>query len=258
MRLWLAASMIVFAAASTAPAGEIPANDRHSDYEQMGPELRQMQDDANANPGMLGVLDGEALWQRKEGAAGKSCADCHGDAPQSMKGVAARYPALDKAAGKPIDLEQRINMCRAQHQGAPPLADESKELLALDAYVAHQSQGMLIDVADNAATAPFIAAGQALFGQRQGQLNLSCADCHNDNWSRKLGGATIPQGHPNGYPLYRLEWQSLGSLQRRLRNCLVGMRAEPYPYGALEMVELELFLARRAKGLRIETPAVRP
>jgi sulfur-oxidizing protein SoxA len=66
------------------------------------------------------------------------------------------------------------------------------------------------------------------------------------------------QGHPNGYPLYRLEWQSLGSLQRRLRNCLIGMRAEPYAYGADEYVDLELFLMWRARGMKVETPAVRP
>ena len=82
--------------------------------------------------------------------------------------------------------------------------------------------------------------------------------CHDDNWGRKLAGATIPQAHPTGYPLYRLEWQSLGSLQRRLRNCLIGIRAEAYAYGALEMVDLELFLAWRARGLALETPAVRP
>ena len=68
----------------------------------------------------------------------------------------------------------------------------------------------------------------------------------------------IPQAHPTGYPLYRLEWQSLGSLRRRLRNCLVGMRAEPYPDDAPEIVDLELYLARRALGLVMETPAVRP
>jgi sulfur-oxidizing protein SoxA len=68
----------------------------------------------------------------------------------------------------------------------------------------------------------------------------------------------MPQGHPNGYPLYRLEWQSLGSLQRRLRNCLIGMRAEPYAYGAGEYVDLELFLMWRARGMAVETPAVRP
>jgi hypothetical protein len=40
----------------------------------------------------------------------------------------------------------------------------------------------------------------------------------------------LPEGHPNGYPIYRLEWQSVGSLQRRLRNCLFGLRAELYAY----------------------------
>jgi sulfur-oxidizing protein SoxA len=97
-----------------------------------------------------------------------------------------------------------------------------------------------------------------MFFQRQGQLNLSCAQCHDDNWGQKLSGAPIPQGHPTGYPLYRLEWQSLGSIQRRLRNCLIGMRAEPYPYGAQEYVVLELYLMWRARGMKMETPAVRP
>ena len=68
----------------------------------------------------------------------------------------------------------------------------------------------------------------------------------------------IPQAHPTGYPVYRLEWQSLGSLQRRLRSCMIGVRAEPYAYGAPEAVALELYLMVRAGGMRIETPAVRP
>jgi L-cysteine S-thiosulfotransferase len=249
---------MVLAVAIGAQAGEIPANERRSDYELMSPELRRMQDDDNANPGMLWVFDGEALWQRKDGSAGKSCANCHGEAARSMKGVATRYPAFDQTLGRPIDLEGRINACRMNHQEAEPLVFESKDLLSLTAYVARQSKGLPISVADEAATLPFVAAGRAIFEQRQGQLNLSCAQCHDDNWGQKLGGATIPQGHPTGYPLYRLEWQSLGSLQRRLRNCLVGMRAVPYAYGTPEMTELELFLARRARGLALETPAVRP
>jgi sulfur-oxidizing protein SoxA len=97
-----------------------------------------------------------------------------------------------------------------------------------------------------------------MFNLRQGQLNLSCAQCHNDNWGGRLAGAVIPQAHPTGYPLYRLEWQSVGSLQRRLRNCLIGLRAEPFEYGAPEYVALELYLMWRARGLPIETPAVRP
>jgi sulfur-oxidizing protein SoxA len=82
--------------------------------------------------------------------------------------------------------------------------------------------------------------------------------CHDERWGQKLAGIPMPQAHPTGYPLYRLEWQTVGSLQRRLRNCLIGMRAEPYPYGAPEYVALETFLMWRARGMKLESPAVRP
>jgi sulfur-oxidizing protein SoxA len=198
------------------------------------------------------------LWSRKAGAAEKSCAECHGDARAGMKGVAARYPAFNAAHGRPINLEQRINICRVDQQKATPLSFESKELLALSAYVGRQSRGMPIEVAENERTKPFLQSGREIFETRQGQINLACSKCHDDNWDQKLAGAPITQGHPTGYPLYRLEWQTLGSLQRRLRNCLVGMRAESYAYGAPEYVDLELFLMWRARGMPLETPAVRP
>ena len=250
--------LIALLGAGAASAAEIPLAERKSGYEFMGRETRAMQDDDTANPAMLSVLDGETLWQRKDGSAAKSCADCHGDARTSMKGVAARYPAFDAARRRPVDLEERVNICRAEKQQATPLAFESKELLALAAYIGRQSRGMPIDIADEARIKPFLQAGRDLFTERQGQLNLSCAQCHDDNWGQKLAGAPIPQGHPTGYPIYRLEWQTLGSLQRRLRNCLFGMRAISYPYGAAEMVNLELYLMWRARGMPIETPAVRP
>jgi len=241
-----------------AAPGEIPLAERKSSYELMGPDTRAMQDDDAANPGMLWVLDGEALWNRREGAAGKSCADCHGDAGASMRGVAAHYPAFAAGRASPVNLEQRIDICRAERQQATPLRFESRELLALAAYIGFQSRGMAIEAPAEERVQPFLQAGRAMFTQRQGQLNLSCAQCHDDNWGQKLAGAPITQAQPTGYPLYRLEWQTLGSLQRRLRNCLSGIRAETYPLGAQEYVDLELFLMWRARGMKMETPAVRP
>ena len=255
---WPSAVLVLAALGASAPAAEIALPDRKSGYELMGRETRAMQDDDTANPAMLSVLDGEAAWSRKAGAAERSCADCHGDAAASMKGVAARYPAFDAARGRPINLEQRIDICRTAQQKAAPFAFESRELLALAAYVGLQSRGMPIDIPDDPRSRPFLEAGRALFHQRQGQLNLSCAQCHDDNWGQKLAGAPIPQAHPTGYPIYRLEWQSLGSLERRLRSCLSGMRAVSYPFGAPENVDLELFLMWRARGMPLETPAVRP
>jgi len=251
--------LIVLAFFSTALfAAEIPPAERRSGYEFMGRETRAMQDDDATNPAVLWLLDGEALWNRKAGAAGRACADCHGEAGTSMKGVAARYPAFDAKLGRPINLEQRINACRSERQKAAPLAYESRDLLAITAYVARQSRGMPINIDWNERTRPFLEAGRDIFHRRQGQLNLACTQCHDDNWGKSLAGNTIPQAHPTGYPLYRLEWQGLGSLQRRLRNCFIGVRAEPYAYGAQEFVNLELYLMWRARGMKLETPAVRP
>jgi sulfur-oxidizing protein SoxA len=245
-------------AAPSLSAGEIPQAERRSGYSFMAPNTQAIQDDDAANPGMLWVLDGEKLWNSKVGTAGKACADCHHEAPVSMKGVAARYPAFDKALGRPVDLEQRINLCRSQQQQASPLPYESRDLLALTAFVAQQSRGVPIDAAADPQLEPFVAKGRELFMQRQGQLNLGCTNCHDDNWDKRLAGSAITQAHPTGYPLYRLEWQSLGSLQRRLRACITGIRAQPYDYGAPELVDLELYLMSRAQGMPMEAPAVRP
>jgi L-cysteine S-thiosulfotransferase len=255
----IAGAMLAVAAGIAAlAAAEIPQAERRSGYSFMTPETQAIQNDDTANPGMLWVLDGEALWKRKAGTADKACADCHDDARISMKSVAAHYPAFDKTLRRPVDLEQRINLCRTQHQQATPLAYESRDLLALTAYIAQQSRGVATAPDADPQLEPFISKGHDLFTQRQGQLNLGCANCHDDNWDKRLAGSAITQGHPTGYPLYRLEWQSLGSLARRLRSCISGVRAQPYDYGAPELVELELYLMSRAKGMPMEAPAVRP
>jgi sulfur-oxidizing protein SoxA len=229
---------------------------RRSGYRDMVPPLQRMQDDDAANPAMRYAQAGEALWKQKAGTADKACADCH--SAGSMKGVAARYPAIPAGADQPVDLEGRINLCRTAHQKAAPFAAESEPLLELAAYLALQSRGMPIAPPDDKRLVSFRTHGEELFKLRQGQLNLSCANCHDHNAGKTLGGATIPQGHPTGYPVYRLEWRGLGSLKRRLRNCLVGMRAEPFDYDAPEYVDLELYLMERAKGMTMDGPAVRP
>jgi sulfur-oxidizing protein SoxA len=253
-----ATMLLVAATVAGLTAGEIPPAERRSGYSFMTPDTKAIQKDDSANPGMLWVLDGDALWNKKTGAADKACADCHDDTRASMRGVAARYPAFDSVEQRPVDLEQRVNLCRTRHQQASALPYESRDLLALTAYIARRSRGVAIAPSTDPQLEPFVAKGHELFMQRQGQLNLGCANCHDDNWDKHLAGSAITQAQPTGYPLYRLEWQSLGSLQRRLRACIGGIRAQPYDYGALDLVELELYLMSRAKGMPMEAPAVRP
>jgi L-cysteine S-thiosulfotransferase len=222
------AALLVAAGVVATPlaAAEIPSNERRSGYTFMTPDTQAIQNDDTANPGMLWVLDGQALWKNKAGTADKACADCHGDARASMNGVAARYPAFDKTLGRPVNLEQRINLCRAGQQRASPFSYESRDLLALTAFIAEQSRGMAIAPETTAELQPFVTKGRDFFMMRQGQLNLGCTNCHDDNWDKHLAGSAVTQAMATGYPLYRLEWQSLGSLQRRLRNCITGMRAQ--------------------------------
>jgi sulfur-oxidizing protein SoxA len=250
--------ILCVAAGVMAAAVAAGGDQRKSGAEFMGASTQAMQRDDTQNPGMLWVSDGEALWQSKAGKSGKSCASCHGDAKASMRGVAARYPAFDTHSRLPLNLSQRINQCRQTRQGAEPLTVESRELLSLESYVAYQSRGMPVELPRDARLNAPTERGKQLFFQRIGQLNLSCAQCHDSNWGKRLGGAVIPQGHANAYPIYRLEWQGMGSLQRRLRNCMSGVRAEVLPYNAQELTELELYLASRAQGMPLESPGVRP
>ncbi len=234
-----------------------PALAQRSGYDDASAETRAMQDDDSANPGFLWVRHGEELWSQPAGSSGKTCATCH-NTPDTLRGVAARYPAWDATLARPIALLQRINRCRETHQGATALAPDNDMMLALSALVGLQSRGMSVAITTDGPLVPFLADGARLFRQRQGQLNLSCANCHDDRAGQRLGGSIIPEGHANGYPQYRLEWQGLGSFNRRLRSCLIGVRAEPYAPGAAEAVAIELYLARRAAGLMVETPSVRP
>jgi sulfur-oxidizing protein SoxA len=234
------------------------ADERRSGFDFMTPAVQAMQRDDALNPAMLWVRGGESAWSVRAGRADKACADCHGDAARSMRGVAPRYPAFDAAGAAPITLAGRINACRVRHQQAAALRADSDDLLGLEAWVAMASRGLPIAPPDDVRLAPFRAQGRQLFQQRMGQLDLSCAQCHDGLAGQRLGGSVIPQAHPTGYPLYRLEWQGLGSLQRRLRGCFGGVRADLPAFGSADLVALELHLMQRAAGLALETPAVRP
>jgi sulfur-oxidizing protein SoxA len=222
---------------------------RRSGYADMSPATQALQRDDTQNPAWLWVVDGERHFNA-------DCASCHSLA--SLRGAAARYPAYDAELAKPVTLAGRIQLCRTRHLKAAPLSPQGDELLGLQTVVALQSRGLPIAPDREPRLQPWRDTGRALFNRRMGQLDFSCAQCHDQHAGGRLAGATIPQGHPNGYPIYRLEWQSLGSLQRRLRNCMTGVRAEPYADSSDEAIALELFLMQRAAGLALETPAVRP
>jgi L-cysteine S-thiosulfotransferase len=230
-------------------AALVQADSRRSGYDDMSPATQALQRDDAQNPAMLWVKDGEQRFAA-------SCSRCHTTA--SMRGAAAHHPAFDKRLGRPATLGARINACRQQELKLPALAADNDELLALESYLGWLSRGQPIAPPADSRLAAARQRGAQLWRQRIGQLDFSCAQCHDAHAGRRLAGSLIPQAHPTGYPIYRLEWQGMGALQRRLRNCMVGVRAEPFAYGSDEFTALELYLMQRAAGMAVETPAVRP
>lgn len=256
-KITLGLAIMVTAACSPAEDPEAkldrPFNRLQSGYDFLTLETQALQDDTFSNPGYLWVDRGSALFEASIGQA-RSCASCHAS---GLNGIAASYPAIDTETGQLLNLEGRINTCRKRHQGLPALDYESADLLGLTAYVANQSRGFPLSVSTGGSAAAYYTNGREYFFTRRGQFNLSCHQCHDQNAGKRLRGDTISQGHANGFPAYRLEWQALGSLQRRIRDCDTGVRAEPLPLGSQTYIDLELYLNARANGLIIESPAIR-
>jgi len=247
-------------AAACSTAANLPARPQppRNGSEFQSAEVRAEQADDFANPMSLWISRGENLWREPRGPHQKSCASCHGDAAQSMKGVAARYPRYDSALKRVLNIEERIQACSAGAQGAGRFGDQSDELIGLSAYIALQSRGMPMAVTiDGGPAREAWERGRNLYFTRIGQMNMACTSCHDANWGRRLYAETVSQGHPTGWPAYRNEWQHPGTLERRLRACFYGVRAELPSYGDADMIALELYLAWRAQGLPMEAPGVR-
>ena len=255
--LWSLAMGLMWSNVS-AQQRNIPLDQLKSGLEFSSPEVRGLQlDDDFASPSAHAIDKGAQLWKQVTGSNNKSCASCHGDANESMKGAATRYPAIDKATGKLFNLEDRIRNCRSKQQKAINWLPESDELLAITLHVTGASKGLPILVNIDGPAKKHFEAGQKLYMARQGQMNLSCTQCHDQHYGQRLYNDKLSQGHPNGYPIFRLDWQYMASLERRLRFCYASVKAEVPPWGHQDMRNLNLYLMWRAQGLAIEVPAVR-
>jgi len=222
------------------------------------PETRALEADSFQNPGMLYVERGEEVWNTVDGAAGKSCASCHDDAAQSMKDVGAHYPKWNAAAGKPFNLELQIDACRKNNMQAEPYKFDAADQKALVTYIKYQSQGtpVAVDLAQGEMQS-WWDNGKDLYYTRTGQLNLSCATCHEQNNGKYIRADHLSQGQINGFPTYRLKNAKLNQTHDRFRGCIRDTRGHTFDAGSPEFVALELYVASRGNGLSVEGPSVR-
>lgn len=220
------------------------------------PSTQTMETDDIDNPGMSGEAMGEIEWANVDGTAGKSCASCHGDLAK-MKGVRTQMPKVNKA-GVLWSMENYINDCRTTRMGAKPWKWSGADMQNMVAAISVQSRGMPMDVKTDGTAAKYWKEGEKMYYTRYGQLQLSCANCHEDHYGDNIRADHLSQGQINGFPTYRLKTGKLTSIHNRFKGCIRDTRAQTFAEGSPELTALELYVASRGNGLSVEGVAVRP
>ena len=220
-------------------------------------ETQAMQMDDFDNPGMIFVDQAMDAWNTAEGSADKSCASCHGAPEESMAGVRAVYPKWNEDAGEVRTLAMQINDCRENQMGAEKYGYTSGSMASMEALISVQSRGMPVNVATDGPAAAMWEKGKELYYTRTGQLELSCANCHEDNYGNMIRADHLSQGQINGFPAYRLKNAKLNTTHARFKGCVRDTRAETFKPGGEEFIALELYVASRGNGLSVEAPSVR-
>jgi sulfur-oxidizing protein SoxA len=219
-------------------------------------ETQVVQTDDFDNPGMIWVEQAAEVWETAEGSEGKSCASCH-EGTDSMAGVKAVYPKWNEAAGEVRTIEMQVNDCRENRMGAEPWKYSGGDMTNMVALLASVSRGLPVNVAIDGPVAETWEKGKEIYYTRYGQLELSCANCHEDNYGNMIRADHLSQGQINGFPTYRLKNTKLNSVHGRFKGCIRDTRAHTFNPGSPEFVALELYVASRGNGLSVEGPSVR-
>ena len=232
------------------------AQTRLSGNQFLTPQLQVMQQDADVNPITLWIEKGQILWR-------DSCERCH-QSTDNLRTSAAQHPRLvtHNKSSHLVNLEDQINACRVR-AGQTPKGLEDDDTLALSALLHRIAQGLSIQVQAPAEESGMqrwqddLLQGAQLYSTRMGRLNLACVHCHDDKVGASLRAEVVSPGHPTGFPIYRLNWQNMGSLDRRLRACYSGVQATLPAPGSASLRQLELYLKVRANGMPLDGPSIR-
>jgi L-cysteine S-thiosulfotransferase len=236
------------------------ADQRTSGYMYLSPQLQTLQNDANRNPVALWLDRGRNLWQAQ-------CQSCHADIGTLRQSVVS-FPRLNADGTKLLNIEDQIARCqqRITFADTAPLRtaaspNDHEDVLALSTALHHAAKGQLIQVValqqQKIQWQVHLDIGQKIYQTRMGRINLACMHCHDQKVGAQMRADTISQGHPTGFPIYRMGWQTLGSTERRLRACYSGVQAAIPSPGSADLRDLELFMKVRANGMPLDGPSVR-
>ena len=219
-------------------------------------ETQALQMDDFDNPSFIFIEQGEDLYAKVDGSEGKSCASCHEDVA-SFEGLKSTLPRHNASSGKLDTMETLVNNCRTERMGAEPWKWSKGKMTAMTSLISLQSRGMPVNVKTDGEAAGAYDLGKELYYTRVGQLDMSCANCHEDNYGNMIRADHLSQGQINGFPTYRLKNAKMNSIHARFKGCMTNIRATPFKEGSEEFRALELYVASRGNGLSVESPSVR-
>lgn len=189
---------------------------------------------------------------------GKTYADCFAN---GGIGIRQNYPYFDQKEGKVVTLELALNRCR-EVNGEAPYSYVKDEMASLTAYMAFTSRDKRMDVniPDDPRALEAFENGKRYFYTRRGQLNFSCASCHVQSPGERIRAEILAPalGILNAMPIYRSEWNGMGTITRRFMTCNSQTRAVPLEPQSDEYRDVEYFLSYVANGLPIAGPGARP
>ena len=189
-------------------------------------------------------------------ANGSTYADCF---PNGGIGIRQNYPLFDTERREVITLELAINRCR-EANGEEPLKWETGALAEISAYMSYTSRGnpVSIDIPNEDAIAAY-EEGKKFYYAKKGYLNNSCATCHVQGAGMKARTEVLHPalGESISFPTFRLKWDHLGTLHKRIRGCHRDQGARSFKAQSPQYRNLEYFMTYMANGMLVNGPSVR-
>jgi sulfur-oxidizing protein SoxA len=216
--------------------------------------------DAMTNPGMWAVEKAKELWAAK-GPSGGACVACHANPEAQLKTWGASMPRWEPRLNKVVGVEEFVFRHAKATTGHSWLM-QGEQNLAMAIYLRYIANDAEIKV-DTASPGAKEAAqrGEKLMGQKIGQLNFACYDCHTAakgalKWIRGqwLGES---KGQIPHFPTWRTSRLEIWDIRKRFQWCGVAIRANELPPDAKEYGELELYLTSLNNGLKLSVPGIR-
>ena len=230
---------------------------RQSGNTFLSPDMLRQQQDPTLNPLSLWIDQGQDLWKSQ-------CQECHSSVSETAKAI-VQFPvwkSISASSGKLINIEDQIVDCWSKKTGKI-IANDAPEILTMSVFLSGAAKGLLVQVREP--QDPMIkkhwqeqmSLAAQIYVRRQGRLNLSCTQCHDQQIGKNLRSDVVSPAFLTGFPIYRFSWQTVGNLDRRLRACYSGVQATVPASGSPELRALELFLKKRSEGMLWDGPSLR-